>query len=239
MIRDCFIFSCVLILVAASGCERGHSRPAAVPRSATWVDHTFIDCSVGMQPQGNRCTVYTDDSGEVLADGLFLLSYPARAANELELKQYAAYEDKTIFLQNAQLLMQKSATQRDPSEHVLDQRLAGLASEGDTRAIDCTKTHEVISKCALDAFAAKKPFFARWYLQYPQKFIQFGVAMDHTGSLYEVIYTPVKDDPSFPLIEKEDKYFDGDHTVVRRCPIHARLIASQQGSLACEWISYE
>jgi hypothetical protein len=159
MVRRPGIHICVFILVALSGCDRLHRRPSVVPRSAVWIDHTFIDCSAEKQSKGNACTVYKDDTGEILADGLFLLNYPARAASEPELRHYAAYGDHTIFLEDAKLLMQKSATRRDPSEQVIRQRLETLASRDATSAIDCNEPGERIAKCATDAFAAKKAVF--------------------------------------------------------------------------------
>jgi hypothetical protein len=233
------IHICVFILVALSGCDRLHRRPSVVPRSAVWIDHTFIDCSAEKQSKGNACTVYKDDTGEILADGLFLLDYPARAASEAELRHYAAYGDHTIFLEDAKLLMQKSATRRDPSEQVIRQRLETLASRDATSAIDCNEPGERIAKCALDAFAAKKPFFAHWYLQYPEGFDQLGLAMDHARNLYQVTYSPIKHRPGFLAFAREDQYFDEGHTLVTPCPVYLQhLHEGQQGSLECG-ISYE
>jgi hypothetical protein len=239
MVRKSPIHICVFILVALSGCDRLHRRPSAVPRSAVWVDHAFIDCFAEKQSKGNSCTVYKDDTGEILADGLFLLGYPARAASELELRHYAAYGDHTIFLEDAQLLMQKSATRRDPSEQVIRQRLEILASTDSTSAIDCNDSGAVIAKCATDAFVAKMPFFARWYLQYPEGFQRLGLAMDHAGNLYQVTYSPIKHQPGSPALAREDRYFDEGHIVVMPCPAYLRhLNEGHQGSLECG-ISYE
>jgi len=66
-----------------------HFRPASVPTSAVWVDNTFVDCSVDTQARANRCTVYKDDTGEILADGLFVLNTTYEGVDKSQL-HYAA-----------------------------------------------------------------------------------------------------------------------------------------------------
>src|SRR5260370_36383263 len=90
----------LIVLVAClSACEY-HYRPADIPSTAQWADSTFIDCSVEKQPNANRCTVYKDDTGEILADGLFVLKTSHVAAKSSEL-HYAAFGHRTIFLADA------------------------------------------------------------------------------------------------------------------------------------------
>jgi len=84
-----FLFS----LVSVVGCEGMHSRPEGIPSSAVWVDNVFIDCSVEVQAKANRCTVYEDTTGEILADGLFVLNSPRRAVDKAEL-HYAAFGER-------------------------------------------------------------------------------------------------------------------------------------------------
>jgi hypothetical protein len=56
-----------------TGC-RGIRRPTNLPSSAVWAHHIFIDCSADTQDDANRRTVYKEDTGEILADGLFTLT---------------------------------------------------------------------------------------------------------------------------------------------------------------------
>src|ERR1700722_11208082 len=64
-----------LLAVTLSGCgDAMHPRPSNVSSAAVWVDHVFIDCSVGTPSNANHCTVYKDGTGEILADGLFTLN---------------------------------------------------------------------------------------------------------------------------------------------------------------------
>src|SRR5713226_624837 len=97
--------SILISLCACSlGCSGNHPRPASVPVSAVWVDNTFIDCSVEKQSRANRCTVWKDDTGEILADGLFVLNGSHRAADTSEL-HYVGFGNGVILLADAQTLV--------------------------------------------------------------------------------------------------------------------------------------
>src|SRR6516164_2928008 len=98
-------FLALWLLVCLQGCQRLHLRPENVPSAAVWVDNTFVDCSVEAQSRANRCTVYRDDSGEILADGLFRLSTVYAPAEKSELR-YAAFGNGMIYLQDARVLVQ-------------------------------------------------------------------------------------------------------------------------------------
>src|ERR1700747_1561905 len=122
-------------LFALAGCF-GHSRPNGVPASATWADHVFIQCSPEVQSEADRCTVYRDDSGEILADGLFVISKSGGAASPENL-HYAAFGIEGIYLANAQILSQKTPSPGDPSLRILVRRLTELASKRGGNPINC------------------------------------------------------------------------------------------------------
>jgi hypothetical protein len=169
-----------------------HSRPEGVPSSAVWVDNVFINCSVEVQAKANRCTVFKDSTGEILADGLFVLNSSRRAADSSEL-HYAAFGKRGIYLEDARTLMQREASLRDPSHRIMAERLKTIASRGAVEALDCnnaTPKNEVPSDCALKAFSSEQPFYVRFYLQYPDFFRYDGFARDADGNVYEVWFLP-------------------------------------------------
>ena len=61
-------FACILLSFCLSACNLSPRRPAAVPASATYVDHTFIECSFVQHSNANLCTVYKADTGEILVE---------------------------------------------------------------------------------------------------------------------------------------------------------------------------
>ncbi len=99
----------ILIALAScifpSGCDRFHRRPENVPSSAVWIDGAFIDCTVAEHSNANRCTVFKDKTGEVLAEGLFVLDSSLGAATKADLR-YAGFRDKTILLEDARTFPQ-------------------------------------------------------------------------------------------------------------------------------------
>src|ERR1700693_4155622 len=110
----------VALLTCLLGCRQQHHRPANVPSSAVWVDGAFIDCSVEQQSKANRCTVYRDRTGEILADGLFVLNTSLREADSSEL-QYAAFGHRLIYLADARTLVPWAASERDPVNRTADE----------------------------------------------------------------------------------------------------------------------
>jgi hypothetical protein len=62
--------------------------------------------------------------------------------------------------------------------------------------------------------------------------------MDHARNLYQVTYSPIKHQPGFLALAREDQYFDEGHTLVMPCVYLQHLHEGQQGSLGCG-ISYE
>src|SRR6267378_1251527 len=100
-----------------SGCGRFHFRPRGVPSSAVWIDGTFIKCSADRMINKNRCTVFDDHNGEILAEGIFALANSG-AASESQL-QFAAYGDRKIFLQDTNMLSLEEASERDPTNRLI------------------------------------------------------------------------------------------------------------------------
>ncbi len=223
------LFACLL------GCSGNHPRPADVPASAVWVDSTFIDCSVERQSRANRCTVWKDDTGEILADGLFVLNTSLGAADISELN-YAAFGNGVIFLADARKLVHWAASARDPSNRLVDNRLRALAGNGAMRAIDCRSAAtsgkaDAASECALRAFADRKPFYVHFYHQGFDSFGYEGFAGDAYGNLYGVNYDSMGwTTTGWP---KEAQLFDDNHIVVMPCPRPVALIKTENGQLTC------
>jgi hypothetical protein len=227
-------FALVFLIACLLGCKGMPSHPRGVPSSAVWVDNVFIDCYVDTQGKANRCTVYKDTTGEILADGLFVLSSSRREADKSELR-FAAFGERGIYLQDARILVQREASRRDPSYRIIDERLKAIASRGGIEALDCnsaTAKSNVPAECALKAYANNQPFYVRFYLQYPDAFRQDGFARDGDGNVYEVWFLPgnMVMTGQFP---KEAQLLDANRTVVMPCPKPTRLSNATNGTLSC------
>src|SRR5215831_143463 len=221
----------IVLCLCLSACHGTHPRPSSVPPSAVWVDNTFIDCVVETKPKANRCTVYKDDSGEVLADGLFLLNTSHAAAESSEL-HYAAFGNRIIYLQDARMLVPWVASERDPTHRLINQRLKILASKGSSDAIDCrdSPSPEAASECVLTAFADGKPFYIRYYRQGIDSFGFRGLAGDKYGNVYEVDY----DSMGWMNTQPDGgQLFDDNHTFVVQCPKPVAIVKNKDGSLNC------
>jgi hypothetical protein len=223
-------------LLCISGCKDMHLRPAGVPSAAVWVDHTFIDCSVETKSRANRCTVYKDDSGEILADGLFLLNYQLSPADAPDLR-YAAFGGGKIYLQDARVLVQWTASNRDPSLWIVNGRLKALAGRGSSIATDCNAaqtnaTDDHVAACGMRAFAAKTPFYLHYYQQGFDSFGFSGLASDEGGNVYELEYNS-RPLPMLPPQPKEVQVLD-DHTVVVTCHKPVTLERWGNGYLVCQ-----
>jgi hypothetical protein len=128
--RACWsTLTCLFLIIGLLSCNGAHPQPANVPSSAVWVDYAFIDCSVESPSKGNHCTVYEDDSGKVLADGLFVLEKYHEGVGKSEL-QYAAFAHGMIYLQDARILVHVAPSERDPSHRTVIERLEALAMKG-------------------------------------------------------------------------------------------------------------
>jgi len=99
--------------------------------------------------------VYKDDSGEILADGLFLLNTSHAAADKSEL-HYAAFGNGSIYLSDARKLAPWVPSGRDPTRRIINERLRAIAARGGEEVTDCKgadgKPGAVVD-CALRAFA--------------------------------------------------------------------------------------
>lgn len=223
-----------LFAVFLAGCDRMHARPSNVPSSAVWVDPTFIDCSADTRPDANRCTVYKDDSGEVLADGLFVLNSSHAAAKKPEL-HYIAFGKRHIYLEDARWLSEITPTERDPANRPIDAELKRLASTGGPETpVNCNRsqalpTNDAMAECAIKAFAQSHPFSVRYYQQMPTSFGYRALVGDTSRKLYLVDWYGEE----FPFGESEGSAFDDGHGLVSSCPNPARLAKADAGELIC------
>lgn len=223
-----FLFACLL------GCSGTHSRPESVPSSAIWVDNTFVDCSVETQSRANRCTVYKGDRGDVLADGLFVLNTSHMAAEKSEL-HYAAFGERGIYLDDLRILVQRTASQRDPSHRIIDERLKTLAASGAAPAVDCTNVRvpgrtDAGAECALSAFANKKPFWIRYYEPGTAWYVYSGYASTADGTVYYVFY---HHGDWIGFGDSDGKMMDDNQTFVVKCPKPTILTKTKNGALTC------
>jgi hypothetical protein len=225
----------MFLFVCLSGCKGMHFRPASVPSSAVWVDSTFIDCSVEKQANANRCTVYKDDSGEILADGLFVLSTSHTAADSTAL-HYSAFGNRVIYLADARRLVPSVLGERDPTHRLITNKLRDFAAHGAGQVTNCresttdSKTDE-LSECGNRAFAERKPFYVRYYRTIEGGSRSYGLAGDADGNVVEVAY----DSKGWLKIglPKRAQLFDENRLVVIHCPKPVALIKTENGELAC------
>ena len=223
-----------LLAVSLLGCDATHSRPSSVPSTAVWVDHAFIDCSTGTPSNANRCTVYKDDTGEILADGLFILNSSHFAAAKSDLR-YIAFGKRRIYLENATWLVEEAPTGRDPSYRIVDEELKKLASSGGPETpINCNKsdslpTVDAMTECAMKAFIESRPFFVRYYQPIRHSFGYRAFAANDSRHIYFVEWY----NDEFPSGERAGSGFDGAHGLVYSCPIPARLVKTNNGELTC------
>ncbi len=225
----------ISLLVYMQGCSGHPHRPANVPRSAVWVDSTFIDCSVEKQSNANRCTVYKDDTGEILADGLFVLNTSHSAADTSEL-HYAAFGNRLIYLEDARTLVPWVVSERDPTNRIINDRLRALATHGAGQAIDCRKAAtngkvEELSECAVRALSDRKPFYVRFYRQGIDSFGFHGFAGDADGNVSQVDYDSMG--WTRTVLPKETQLLDDNHIVVMPCPKPVTLTKTENGQLTC------
>jgi len=223
----------------SSGCREHHRRPGSVPSSAVWVDGVFIDCSVDNAVNKNRCTVYRDGSGEIIADGLFVAGYPPRAANKTELR-YAAYRtvytERSIVLVDAQLLALEEASERDPTNRLIDDKLKSLSFTSHGPATDCGRTtlnrpEDEVSNCARTAFENGKPFRVRYSRPGQVSYYSYGLAGDGERNVFEVAYD-IRGLLSLGL-GKNAQVFEDNHIRVTTCPKPVVLGKTEEGIPAC------
>jgi hypothetical protein len=227
---------CLCLFVFFVGCKGMHSRPSSVPHSAVWVDGTFVDCSADMQSKANRCSVYKDDSGEILAEGLFVLGTTDKGADNSEL-HFVAFGEQGIYLDDLKILRQRTATDRDPSHRVFDERLKTIASKGGTNALDCgewtaTGDADTVTECALAAFEHKKPFYVRYYEPGNAHFSYNGIASDSDRNFYGAFYSSGRT-VWMGGAGKDGQILDGNHTLILPCPKPPALTKTRTGILTC------
>ena len=75
-----FIFLGLVSTALLTSCNKFHLRPSRVPSSAVWVDGTFVTCDVEESMKADRCSIFDDKTGAILADGLFVLDSSKREA---------------------------------------------------------------------------------------------------------------------------------------------------------------
>jgi hypothetical protein len=221
------------------GCQKLHPRPGTVPSSAVWVGGSFIDCRVDDAADKNRCTVYKDNSGEILADGFFVVGYPPRAAKKSELR-YAGYRthylDRYIVLADTQMLSLEEASAGDPTNRLINDRLKTLASSGRGPATNCGRTNinrpdDEVSNCARSAFENGKPFYVRYSSPGEIPYSSYGLAGDGEGSVFDVVY-----DMRGLLnlgLGKSAQAFDDNHIRVTTCLKPVVLGKMGEGILVC------
>ena len=228
---------CWLLSIGLFGCNATVRRPSNVPISAAKVDNVFIDCSLEKIFRANQCTVYRSDTGEILADGLFVLK-SGEPVNESELR-YKAFGEKGIFLEDSETLYQQTASERDRSHRVFSTRLATIASKDGAVALDCGQMNiardaDTLTECVLSSAAHKKPFFASYYWSGIAHFGYEGLAGDSTGTLYGAFYSS-GDALWTGRAGKDGQVLDGGHTMVVPCPKPTNLIRNKMGTLTC-WL---
>jgi hypothetical protein len=213
------------LLTCFISCGDLHRHPANVPSSAVWVDGAFIDCSVEEQSRANRCTVYRENTGEILADGLFVLNTSLREAGTSDL-HYVAFGKRVIYLADARKLVPWIPSERDPIKRLLNEKLRALAGGRAGEAIDCQNIAGPDGRleCVVRAFADHKPFFARYYVTgFFSPGFQ-GVAGDANGNAYVV-------DSSWTgnFFEREPERFADNQIVVIPCPqpVTFRMVGEQ------------
>jgi len=228
-------FICWLLCICLFGCKATIRRPGNIPISATKVGSVFIDCSVEKTFRANQCTVYKSDTGEILADGLFVLSTgEPDTASEL---RYQAFGEKGIFLQDSRVLYQQTASERDPSHRVFNTSLKTIASEGGAVALNCGQMNiardaDTLTECILSSAARKKPFFASYYWSSIAHFGYEGLVGDSTGTIYGAFYSS-GDALWTGRVGKDAQILDGGHTMVVPCPKPTNLTRSKMGTLTC------
>jgi hypothetical protein len=217
------------------GCKLNF-RPSNVPQSAVWVDGIFIDCSADAKSKADRCAVFGSSSGEVLAEGLFVLSSTYEGVEQSKLR-FVALGEQGIYLDDLQVLHQRTATERDPSHRVFRARLDQVASKGGSNARDCGEWAAIgwadtVTECALTAFANGKPFYVRYYEPGPANFSYTGIASTSDGEFYEAIYSSGRT-TWVGGSGKDGQLLDGNHTLVMPCPKPPTLTKTKSGILTC------
>jgi hypothetical protein len=179
--------------------------------------------------------VYKDATGEILADGLFVLNTSHTAADSSALR-YSAFGNRVIFLADARKLVPTVTTERDPTNRLINDKLRDFAAHGSGQVTDCRRsrtapTTDDLSECGNRAFAERKPFYVRYYREIDGWSLSHGLAGDADGNVIEAAY----DSKSWLKIglPKRAQLFDDNRLVVIPCPKPVALTKTENGELAC------
>ena len=226
------------VCFVCSGCRSTHHR-SNVPSSATWVNGAFIDCTVDKTHDENRCTVYKGSTGEILADGLFGVGEPPTSVKQREL-QYAGYQsdslDEDILLKDSRLLSLREASERDPTNQLIENTLKQLSSTGHVQAINCGATDMSrpgadVSECAQAAFRTRKPFYIRYFAAGLIRYSSYGLAENAEGNVFEVAYE--RRGLAAVGLGKNERLLDDNHIRVTECVKPVTLGKTEEGVLGC------
>ncbi|HYL97356.1 MAG TPA: hypothetical protein VEZ90_00250, partial [Blastocatellia bacterium] len=239
MVKGGFLSALAVLCSLLSGCARDHSRPTNVPTSAVWVDGVYIQCKVDAERDGDFCSVYEGGSGEILAEGLFGAGYPPRAVEKPDL-QYVGYRTsdptKVILLKDLRVLSLTEASERDPTNRLIHDRLKSLATADHRMPNDCGETvmnqpDSRVSDCAESAFESNKPFFARYFSSGVIRYVSYGLASDADENVFEVAYN-MRGLLNFDL-GKNEQVFDDNQIRVTKCIHPIKLGKTAEGMLVC------
>ncbi len=230
-----FIFLGLVSTALLTSCNKFHLRPSKVPSSAVWVDGTFVTCDVEESMKADRCTIFDDKTGAILADGLFVLDSSKREAGKSEL-QYVAVKDRTIFLADAQTLSLMLASDVDPSNSRITESLKGISAAGVGQPINCGKSptnnpDEKTVDCAVKASENRTPFYIRFYVPGTGFDYSYGLAGDSNGNVSEVAYNG-KGINKLSL-SKKTRLSEDSRLAIMPCPKPVSVIRTQEGTVAC------
>ena len=218
----------LVVLLSTIGCNRSTPpRPANVSASAVWAGNAFIECSVEVEANANKCTV-RDIKGTLLETGLFVLNNDGTAATKSELK-YAAVRGGLIYLEGERFLYPVLPPEQD--RVAVDSKLSLLAGHGVTTPIDCgriavSRNAEPASRCALNALMSKKSFHVRFDLQGYEGIYSFGLAGDGSENVYAVEdYSLLMDSSLHPAA--------GTRIRFTPCPKPLKTRLARRGILTC------
>ena len=108
MCRSIVVLAAVAVAVSCGYRKVPPDRPTSVPAQAVWAGGhggSFMLCEVDSSRNVNKCTVYNEDTGQVMEQGNFRLKVESRAALAEELKYAWADWNGMIGLADGRILM--------------------------------------------------------------------------------------------------------------------------------------
>jgi hypothetical protein len=127
-------------------------------------------------------------------------------------------------------------TWRDPSKRVVDEQIKTLATAGgpetpvNCNSADSPLSSDAMTECALKAFAARRPFYVRYYRQMPTSFAYRALAGDVVGNVYAVDWYSGDE---FDVGDRIGKVFADGHGLISTCPRPTALTKMNDGTLIC------